>query len=108
MRDGGGPPGSNHIDPANLPLRLVGGVCTPVLPHEYLQANTVMEVPGRERNSEPATRVVVRGGRPGAEVDDRRTDRGAFAPRTLIVVGAKHGQSPIDVHALHMMPSRTH
>jgi hypothetical protein len=42
--DGGGPPGSNHIDPSTLPLRLVRGVCTPVLPHEFLRVNTVMEV----------------------------------------------------------------
>jgi hypothetical protein len=42
--DGGGPPGSNHIDPAQLPLRLVNGVCTPVYPHDFLRVNTVMEV----------------------------------------------------------------
>jgi arylsulfatase A-like enzyme len=28
--------------------------------------------------------------------------------RTLIVVGAKHGQSPIDVHTLHMIRSNAH
>ena len=28
--------------------------------------------------------------------------------RTLIVIGAKHGQSPIDVHALHMIRSSSH
>ena len=35
MLDGGGPPGSNHIDPAKLPLRLVGGVCTPCYPTSF-------------------------------------------------------------------------
>jgi hypothetical protein len=42
--DGGGPPNSNHIDPANLPMRLVGAKCEVVLPHQYLKANTIMEV----------------------------------------------------------------
>jgi len=42
--DGGGPAGSNHIDPAQLPMRLKGGKCEPVLPHEYLRTNTIMEV----------------------------------------------------------------
>ena len=42
--DGGGPPGSNHIDPTHLPMRLVGGKCEVVLPHQYLKANTIMEV----------------------------------------------------------------
>ena len=45
--DGGGPTtGSprDHIDPAKLPLRLVGGKCTPSYPHEYLKVNTVVEV----------------------------------------------------------------
>jgi Type I phosphodiesterase / nucleotide pyrophosphatase len=42
--DGGGPPGSNHIDPTQLPMRLVGGKCEVVLPHQYLKSNTIMEV----------------------------------------------------------------
>ena len=42
--DGGGPPGSNHIDPTQLPLRLVNGVCTPVYPHDFVKVNTIMEV----------------------------------------------------------------
>jgi hypothetical protein len=42
--DGGGPPGSNHIDPAQLPLRLTGQKCEPVLPHDFLRTNTIMEV----------------------------------------------------------------
>jgi len=42
--DGGGPAGSNHIDPAHLPLRLVGGRCVPVYPHNFLKVNTIMEV----------------------------------------------------------------
>jgi hypothetical protein len=42
--DGGGPASSNHIDPAQLPMRLVGGKCEVVLPHQYLQTNTIMEV----------------------------------------------------------------
>jgi hypothetical protein len=42
--DGGGPPGSNHIDPTHLPMRLVAGKCEVVLPHQYLKTNTIMEV----------------------------------------------------------------
>jgi len=45
--DGGGPvTGStlDHINPANLPLRLVGGKCVPVYPHDFLKVNTIMEV----------------------------------------------------------------
>ena len=42
--DGGGPPGSDHIDPTQLPLRLVHGVCTPVYPHDFVRVNTIMEV----------------------------------------------------------------
>ena len=42
--DGGGPAGSNHIDATKLPLRLVNGKCEPVLPHQYLKVNTIMEV----------------------------------------------------------------
>jgi hypothetical protein len=42
--DGGGPPGSNHINPANLPRRLVGGNCVPVFPHQFIKVNTIMEV----------------------------------------------------------------
>ncbi len=42
--DGGGPAGSNHIDPAQLPMRLKAGKCEVVYPHQYLGLNTIMEV----------------------------------------------------------------
>ena len=45
--DGGGTvTGStlDHINPANLPLRLVNGKCIPVYPHDFLEVNTIMEV----------------------------------------------------------------
>jgi hypothetical protein len=44
--DGGGPAGSDHINPANLPLRKVGGTCQPVYPNQYLKndTTTIMEV----------------------------------------------------------------
>ncbi|UGY14111.1 alkaline phosphatase family protein [Bradyrhizobium septentrionale] len=44
--DGGGPTNSDHINPANLPLRKVGGACQPVYPHAYLKndTTTIMEV----------------------------------------------------------------
>ncbi|QQO36671.1 alkaline phosphatase family protein [Bradyrhizobium diazoefficiens] len=42
--DGGGPAGSDHIDPAHLPMRLKGGKCEVVYPHQYLKLNTIMEV----------------------------------------------------------------
>jgi len=42
--DGGGAAGSNHIDPAQLPMRLVGGKCEVVYPHQFLKTNTIMEV----------------------------------------------------------------
>ncbi|CCE03004.1 alkaline phosphatase family protein [Bradyrhizobium sp. STM 3809] len=44
--DGGGPAGSDHINPANLPMRKVGGDCQVVYPHQYLKnhTTTIMEV----------------------------------------------------------------
>ena len=45
--DGGGPvTGStlDHINPVNLPLRIVDGKCVPVYPHDFLKVNTIMEV----------------------------------------------------------------
>jgi hypothetical protein len=44
--DGGGPAGSNHINPANLPMRKVGSTCQVVYPHQYLKndTTTIMEV----------------------------------------------------------------
>jgi Type I phosphodiesterase / nucleotide pyrophosphatase len=44
--DGGGPAGSNHINPANLPMRKLGSDCQVVYPHQYLKngTTTVMEV----------------------------------------------------------------
>lgn len=42
--DGGGPAGSDHINPANLPQRLVDGRCATVYPHDFLKVNTIMEV----------------------------------------------------------------
>lgn len=32
------------IDPANLPLAIVNGTCTPIYPHSYLQTNTIFNV----------------------------------------------------------------
>ena len=40
----GGAAGSDHIDPAKLPLRLTGSECEPTYPHQYLNVNTIMEV----------------------------------------------------------------
>jgi len=210
--DGGGPPGSNHIDPTTLPQRLVGGVCTVVYPHQYIRVNTIMEVihnSGRRTawcDKHPAYEIV--GGPSGTGLDELFTpeinsstapggavwtDDPAFTrtydgfkvaavlnqirgfdhtgtthvgvpaifgmnfqavsvgqkvtadgyldaigtpspqlelslefvdqslmsmidalshehllDRTVFIVGAKHGQSPIDVHTLHMMPSASH
>ncbi|TYL84667.1 alkaline phosphatase family protein [Bradyrhizobium cytisi] len=42
--DGGGPAGSNHIDPTHLPMRLKAGKCEPVYPHQFQRLNTIMEV----------------------------------------------------------------
>ena len=44
--DGGGPLGQPllQIDPAKLPRHLVDGNCVPVLPHEFIRANTVFEI----------------------------------------------------------------
>lgn len=46
LNGGGATTGSvrDHIDPAQLPLRLNGTQCTPVYPHDYLKVNTIMEV----------------------------------------------------------------
>ncbi len=44
--DGGGQLGQplTQINPANLPLHLVDGACLPVIPHEFIRANTVFEI----------------------------------------------------------------
>ena len=44
--DGGGPAGSDHINPANLPMRLLNGRCDVVYPHQYLKndTTTIMEI----------------------------------------------------------------
>jgi len=42
--DGGGPAGSSHIDPTQLPMRMVGSKCEVVYPHQFLKTNTIMEV----------------------------------------------------------------
>jgi Type I phosphodiesterase / nucleotide pyrophosphatase len=42
--DGGGPAGSDHINPQNLPMRLVGSNCQPFYPHQFLKTNTIMEI----------------------------------------------------------------
>lgn len=35
---------SGGIDPANLPLAIVDGKCTPIYPHAHLRTNTIFEV----------------------------------------------------------------
>jgi len=44
--DAGGTLGDvySQIDPAKLPLALLGGKCKPVYPHHFLKANTIFEV----------------------------------------------------------------
>lgn len=42
--DGGGAAGSDHINPAHLPMRLANGKCEPVYPHQFQRLNTIMEV----------------------------------------------------------------
>ena len=44
--DGGGPAGSDHINPVNLPMRKVGSTCQVVYPNQYLKndTTTIMEV----------------------------------------------------------------
>lgn len=34
----------SSINPANLPLALINGICTPIYPHMRLRTNTVFEV----------------------------------------------------------------
>ncbi len=43
---GGGTLGQplTQINPANLPMTLVNGVCTAILPHQYIRVNTIFEV----------------------------------------------------------------
>ena len=212
--DGGGPAGSDHINPAKLPLTLANGKCEPVYPHNFLKVNTIMEVihaSGRRTawaDKHPAYEIVSgpsgKGldelyapeinsttvpGHPGADwtkdaaytrtydgfkvaailnqirgldhtgarhvgvpamfgmnfqsvsVSEKLTAAGYVdaagtpsAPlalsiqavddsldsmlaalkqeklldKTLVIVGAKHGQSPIDVATLHMIPSASH
>lgn len=44
--NGGGTLGNvqSQINPANLPLSLVNGQCTPVYPHQFINVNTIFEV----------------------------------------------------------------
>lgn len=44
--DGGGTPGKplTQIDPKKLPMVLVGGKCTTVLPHDFVRVNNIFEV----------------------------------------------------------------
>jgi len=44
--DAGGKPGDFHtqIDPAKLPMTLVGGKCTVVYPHDFVRVNNVFEI----------------------------------------------------------------
>src|SRR5258706_11343055 len=42
--DGGGASDASSIDPKQLPMRLVNGVCQPVYPHQFLKTNTIMEI----------------------------------------------------------------
>jgi len=36
--------GSTGVDPTKVPMQLVNGVCTPVLPHNMMRVNTIFEV----------------------------------------------------------------
>ncbi|QPC93548.1 alkaline phosphatase family protein [Mesorhizobium sp. INR15] len=44
--DGGGKPGDFHsqIDPAKLPMTLIGGKCSAVYPHDFVRVNNVFEI----------------------------------------------------------------
>jgi hypothetical protein len=44
--DGGGKPGDfrSQIDPAKLPMALIGGKCTAVYPHDFVRVNNVFEI----------------------------------------------------------------
>ncbi|WP_296744333.1 alkaline phosphatase family protein [Mesorhizobium sp.] len=44
--DGGGKPGDfrSQIDPAKLPMTLIGGKCTVVYPHDFVRVNNVFEI----------------------------------------------------------------
>jgi len=43
---GGGTPGKvlSQINPANLPMAIIKGVCKPVYPHDFMKVNTIFEV----------------------------------------------------------------
>jgi hypothetical protein len=78
--DGGGSvTGStlDHINPANLPLRVADGKCVPVYPHDFLKVNTIMEVihaSGRRTawsDKHPAYEIV--GGPSGKGLDELYT-----------------------------------
>ena len=67
----------DHINPANLPLRIVDGKCVPVYPHDFLKVNTIMEVihaSGRRTawsDKHPAYEIV--GGPSGKGLDELYT-----------------------------------
>lgn len=89
---GGGAAGSNHIDPAQLPMRWVNGKCETVLPHQFLKVNTIMEVihaAGKRTawsDKHPAYEIV--SGPSGKGVDD------LYTPEINSVTVARSGLVP--------------
>jgi hypothetical protein len=78
--------GSTGVDPTKVPMRLVNGVCSPVLPHNMLRVNTVFEVVkaahGRTAYSEKRPSYDFLNGPSGTGVDDLYTPEIACFPFT--------------------------
>jgi len=76
---GGGTLGDplSQINPANLPQTLAGGKCVPVLPHEFINVNTIFEVirahGGRTAWADKHPAYEILNGPSGAGVDDLYT-----------------------------------
>jgi hypothetical protein len=78
--------GSTGVDPNKVPLQVVNGVCTPVLPHNMIRVNTVFEVVKsahwRTAYSEKRPSYDFLNGPSGTGVDDLYTPEIACFPFT--------------------------
>src|SRR5436305_1244301 len=78
--------GLSGIDPTKVPLQLLGGICTPVFPHNQLRVNTVFEVihaaGRRTAYSEKRPAYEFLNGPSGTGVDDLYTPEIACYPFT--------------------------
>ena len=90
--DGGGPAGSDHINPAKSAAAPGERALRVGLPAQFPEGQ-------HDHGGDPRERTAHRLDRQAPRLRDRTT---------LVIVGTKHGQSPIDVSKLHMIRSASH